>query len=494
MISKFGTTDEYPSVYQKNVPPPKDRKILITGSVKDSQGNPIPGKDVWLRVLDPPDSSPYATPPTPGDNIDKDATSEQDPYTGSRTGGKLDNNHVNADGNGNFQTILNVIKSKKCTAQSNIDCAPSGDNYQIEGSFTSNYACSPNCTKTGIITAWKRVYLERDKMFRQGGLLAQDVNPPNGAARPTFVIVHNWANLPPCTNSPCYQIALFDKDNTYELPNSEKPWVGSVINLGSTLKLNLVNANNSPFPIQKNYFSSPYPTFGSTAGPPSIVGKSAGIGVISSGFYEFAYDTNIISGAYDRDAFVEVVIPPDIGALPYLPSPPDPNTFFDNPTDSLPKMRFSKIWFNKCGGGTDWVCGNNNNFHVMSVSGETHAFWGRSYMTNSHTTFGYNQTIEMSSCPLADISNCKQHTIAHEIAHQFEVNQCAGTGLGHDDRLAWCSTTQFMNYCGNSTDVQCILWSLLISQRTMGWISLIHMTSRMERVRSQGTLFVSGWI
>ncbi|HSE40259.1 MAG TPA: hypothetical protein VLH08_05790, partial [Acidobacteriota bacterium] len=440
LISKMGTTDEYPSEFQRAVAPPKDRKIKISGTVSDSQGSAIPNRIVYLRVIDPPDSSPYVTPPTPGDNVDKD------PMSGG-IGGKLDNSQVSTDNNGRFETVLNVITSRKCTDQGNIECDPAGDNYQVEGSFTSDFGCGNSCAKSGIVTAWKRLYVERDQMFRRGGLLFEDARGPQTSPSlpgQTSILVYGWADLPPCDDQPsgpaCYQIALFDSLNTYELLDSEKPWVGHVVVEGTNLRLHLVTGPTGgiPYQIQKPLYSaSPYPSF-VFPGSSIIKGKSAGIGVISSGFYEFSADITNIKKAFERDAFTELSISPDANALPYLSSPPSPDTFFNpKPDGFLPKVRYSRIWFNNCVQGPDWVCLNNNYFHLMSVSGESELNWGRSYTTSSHASFTYTQTIELR-CSIPNYSNCKQHNATHEIAHQFSLNTCGGTGDGHDDRFAWC--------------------------------------------------------
>jgi hypothetical protein len=53
-----------------------------------------------------------------------------------------------------------------------------GDNYQIEASFDPSFTCATTstCAKSVIVTAWKRVYVAVNKMFRKGAFIAQNVS------------------------------------------------------------------------------------------------------------------------------------------------------------------------------------------------------------------------------------------------------------------------------------------------------------------------------
>jgi hypothetical protein len=459
LISKKGLGgDTYPSEFQEAVTPPKDKKILIKGLVTDSQGNAIPSRDVYLRVNDPPDSSPYISSPSSDDNIDKTGAN------GGTLTGCLTTNpcKVKSDSQGKFQATLEVISGLECTDKDHIPCAPSGDNYQVEGSFTSDFVCGPTCggTKTGVITAWKRIYVERDKMFRQGSLLKLDA-----LANSNVVVVRNFGaenTLPTCDNNPqgpsCYQISIFDSKSPYEAPTSEKPYVGWVTNdVNGDFELHLVKADSTTYTLSKSYYYSPYPAFGEDGINPRIIGNSAGVGVIGSGFYELSTNYDLVMNAF-KEAYVELKLSsPVAGAIPYVPP-----TFFNETGQNATtyNLRFGRHWYNNCFYiDQDWACADNNYFHLMGIKAEPNPFiLGRSYH-NSLASLAYNFIASNEQdCPNEpEKDRCKQNTEAHEFAHQFAVNVCSGIQGGHCDQLAWCSTPLLQSYCGNSTTVDCIM-------------------------------------
>jgi hypothetical protein len=267
-----------------------------------------------------------------------------------------------------------------------------------------------------------------------------------------------------CDSNPsgpaCYRVALFDAVNAYEAANSEKPWVDYILSEGSNWRLFLSTSSNgnTAYKIKKSIYSySQYPDF--SQGGPQLHGKSAGIGVMGSGFYELSNGMDLVEKAF-KDSFVETkTTSTQIGATPYLPP-----TFFDDP-NQLPRLRFSKIWFNNCWQGSDWVCNSNNHFHIMGVGGESVAAWGRTQYDRSNVTFQFIGKVEMvDQCP-GNLENCKQHLTVHETAHQFIVNpdNCDF----HDTNLAWCSNPTQAE-CGGMSDRQCPMWSVEATQRFDG--------------------------
>lgn len=147
LISKHRGDDQFPSPYQQKLL--SDRQIEITATVRDGKGNPGSGKTVYFRVVDPADTSGYVTPKTNNDNKDQDDADS----------GTLSETSATSDSTGKVTTVLTVTDQY------------AGDNYRIDASFTSlanpDTTCRP-CYSTGVITAWKRIYLEVDQMFRRG--------------------------------------------------------------------------------------------------------------------------------------------------------------------------------------------------------------------------------------------------------------------------------------------------------------------------------------
>jgi hypothetical protein len=147
----------YPSRFQRLLPglnnADRDRKIQIGGTLKSATGVPLAGHAIYLRITDPADDAPYIpeTKRLPGDN-------------GSWLGAILEPPVVTTDNNGRFMAVLTGSEI-------------AGDNYRIEASTIPNFnfssACglANNCVRSGVLTNWKRVYVEYDRMFRVGGMI-----------------------------------------------------------------------------------------------------------------------------------------------------------------------------------------------------------------------------------------------------------------------------------------------------------------------------------
>jgi len=110
------------------------------------------GTDIYLKVIDPPDASTYGAPHQSDDNVDVSA--------GTLFGAKT--RVVTLPQAGTVDLIL------KTTLYA------SGDNYVVQASADPhlvtdpNFVCDPNagCRSTPVITAWKRMYVEMDDMYR----------------------------------------------------------------------------------------------------------------------------------------------------------------------------------------------------------------------------------------------------------------------------------------------------------------------------------------
>ena len=139
------------------------------------------GSTVYLRVADPPDSAPYGLPaPRPrNDNADSGA--------GTIFGGKTATVVLPATG------ILNVpLRTTDTVAGDNYEVLASADEaLHTDPDFVCN--ATTNCQKTPVITAWKRIYVETDRMFRHGAYLTADVAPC--AAAPCYLPLSNLRGL-----------------------------------------------------------------------------------------------------------------------------------------------------------------------------------------------------------------------------------------------------------------------------------------------------------
>ena len=145
----------YPSALQT-----EDGAIRVNATVTLG-GQPAAGKTIHFRIQDPADIAPYviqAGDDELGDNFDG---------PGSLNGTGQPSATAVSDASGRVSITLRTTSFA------------AGDNYQIEASSKPDFPCALTCPKSAVYTAWKRVYVEYNKMFRRGAFLARPV--PAGA-------------------------------------------------------------------------------------------------------------------------------------------------------------------------------------------------------------------------------------------------------------------------------------------------------------------------
>jgi len=153
LISKSGTEPYDSPTFQT-----KDREMDIDVSVVDIYRNPVAGQSVYFRAVDVSDPSAYVPSATVPDNIGALPLITPNPAVTDASG----------KARINLALLFNPV---------------AGDNYQIEASLDPaiqsdpNYQCTAQCRASGIITVWKRVYLERDAMFRAGSFVTRPSLP-----------------------------------------------------------------------------------------------------------------------------------------------------------------------------------------------------------------------------------------------------------------------------------------------------------------------------
>jgi hypothetical protein len=128
-----------------------DAKLKITAYVTPKKAD----IKVYFRVVDPDpdDPSPYESDSTTGDNRDTTAP------PANKAGALSANDNVTE-----LKTI-NGTEQAAAEVELTITDRHSGDNYRVEASIRSNYSIK---AETALFTAWKRMYVETDKMFRYG--------------------------------------------------------------------------------------------------------------------------------------------------------------------------------------------------------------------------------------------------------------------------------------------------------------------------------------
>ena len=424
-ISKMRADDSYPSPYQG-----ADHQITITATITPT---PTTQRTICFRVIDPPDTAPYSD--------------------GSTTGYWCDNKDPGTTGAGTFaQSGTSVYcattdEDGHVSATLNTTYRYSGDNYIVQASFD---AWSPsNATKalaeTGVITAWKRVYIEKDKMFRRGGVLyasgTGDMLIPSGS---TSLRICKGPDSEQMDNiSSGDKIALFDVQRPFEIAHDEA-YAGTIDRTSSPdyAVVPLVEADlSTTYATLNSYIASPldaashYPDFSQ--------GQCASLGVPLSGNYEA--DLGSMWHTFN-DAFVEFWVPPDgAGAMPYLPK-----SWFDwsigTPTPGgVPLATFSQIWFShfQAGAGTPPIDQAHNYFHLMGAN-DANNFSGITWAPYDFAFIMVQQLENLNKTAQETISMNKDTTM-HEFGHQFIVNACSDPA--HDNREAWCANVP-ANNCG----------------------------------------------
>lgn len=153
LTHKYRTDDTYPSPLQT-----EDGRIRVDGLVHDQVGTGVAGRKVYFRLVDPPDTADYVV-----NNGDA----------------KVDDN-VDGPGtlNGGSTAIATSDTNGKVSVTLGITDHVAGDNYQVEASLDPDFSCSTApCRRSIIYAAWKRVYVEMNKMYRRGAFLTKKVNP-----------------------------------------------------------------------------------------------------------------------------------------------------------------------------------------------------------------------------------------------------------------------------------------------------------------------------
>ena len=200
--------------------PPDDRRVLLSNTHVDAAGTPVypyphyqnllardrailvnlrttvnyaptSGIQVTLRVIDPADPSPYVaggtgiTQPVPGSGsrYSRAGDNAGDPAT-------LAGNGITDNGNGTYAAVsgengfvgaeLHLPELAPSTPQNpnpTYNPAKPGDNYQVEATATFPDGTTKT-VRSGVITVWKRMFVEKKQMFKRGIELA--TNAPTG--------------------------------------------------------------------------------------------------------------------------------------------------------------------------------------------------------------------------------------------------------------------------------------------------------------------------
>jgi hypothetical protein len=447
LIHKSGTTDDYPSLSQIPTLPTELPRYRFRGAVSSSTGASVES-DVWLRVIDPADSAPYIPPELRAANDNKDpapkgvlmAAGCADPTCRAAPGDPL---MVHAAPGGRVEFDL------EATGQF------AGDNYQIEASFDPDFTCATAganhadlCAHSGIVTAWKRVYIEKRRMLRNGLFLAQNAN-----AGDTFLITRgshwqgNRGKHDEVSKNENIVIVHAPQINRSDLNAgwySETHTVLSVQDLGTgQFRVNLGRKQGNtiiPESLQHDYRID-----GTDQNIGDAISNLNSISITANDVFDAPMD--LVTGEAFRDSFTENVVLPDNttpGAnvpVPFLETGDQPtlqslaekwSSVFINGTLQPNRQLLIIGWDNEPGDGI----GNAAGLTISELPGRTSSY----VFCNAidHQLNGNNAS---------DVSMWAKKTAAHEIAHQWRTN-------GSWNLLDHCPTTTKV---WNDPTIYCLL-------------------------------------
>ncbi len=398
LIHKYGTT---PCIDQPPQPPTgdcyplyphqtEDRKIKIKATVRDGCGQPLDGKPVYFKVIDPPDSSPYIQNPQPDDNEETKNNPPNDSDSGTLT-----TDHDTSANGGVVEAELTVTDEF------------GGDNYQIEARFQSQ--TDPVQATSGTLTAWKRAYIELGQMWKVGEFITRD-----SVANTNKVYVSNLN-----TFSAGDQVHVLSADNpsgedntiqSFDVPNKAIVLLNTLnFTYRSTVTTNTCDPAHSP----PNF--SPY-----CAKPPySFIARKAG------GAYDSQVTPSTLATAFD-DTFVEWSNLPAISYLPSWPAIPFGQTSIPS-FDQFISERTHFFFKNQL-----------KKNHIFFVAGGKLSLFSTGYgLSKSDGTspwVNYSWIFLDTIMNVFHVQNAVDNVSTHELTHQWNVNSGPP---GHCTENAW---------------------------------------------------------
>ncbi len=269
--------------------------------------------------------------------------------------------------------------------------------YIVQASACSDFG---EVTESGVLVAWKRIYIEEDKMYKTGSDLATDFTADEDS-EPDTITVEDGSVF-----SENDSVVIFDADNP----------------TGETRTITAISGNDITVADLTNSYNAGY----------SAGDKGAAVARPADGVYDAnitGRDTNAFGSAAngsDGGCFVEIKILSDgTNSVPYR------ETFGSDAA----RVSFRNVWFSNKG--------KSNYIYVCSA--EYHDAKGDNWygVTNN----GYNVTYvylgEISDDFPSDVATVNADVTAHEIGHQFALTQVDGS---HPNDI-WCHEGNGTDYC-----------------------------------------------
>lgn len=381
------TEDTYPSPWQVETGFSERPRFRFRGGVTATTGSPE--ADVWLRVVDPADPSLYLPTHSADDN--------QDPLP---KGVLMPRGCSDASCRAPSGQPLKVHASPGGTVEVELEGTDryAGDNYYLEASFDAQFTCAtagPNgadtCARSGLVTAWKRDYVETDRMFRNGSLLTKSI--PGGGTDPAILTVASVAGFRAKKGKNPGSSVMIVHASRGGQPYFEPGPGDPPLTVDSIDKKSLTVTLSRPLNHAYQADSTPW--------------LSDGIGIITgvdSNDY-FTPNGSLVASLYSG-AFVDwVPVPPVAGECGCLPFYPNFTERFGND-----RIQMSNLWNDHLG--------DPNVFQLVGASRSVDELGER--LLGNHAAFVYLVRIE--TFKFINRANLNATVAAHELTHAWDVN------------------------------------------------------------------------
>jgi hypothetical protein len=404
LTHKYGATDAYPSGQTA------DAEIEL----KLRPRRAVAGTTIYLRVFDPPDSAPYGPeqPRPPDDNVDTAANA------GTISGGKLATATLLAAG-------ITAVKLRTTETVA-------GDNYEVRATpnvelhTNPNFVCdtTTNCLKTPVITAWKRIYIEGDRMFRRGAYITGDVMPCSTG--PCFVPLSNLRGIGRGDLLRVIHAPRFNFVGPQQFYSEDV----------EVLRVERKNARVEVTPFQNAYFGPD-----STVGTGPLPYLADAVGIIGGNEAEDLYtpNTQLISPLFDG-TFVEHVFLQD-DPVPYLPFEQE---LLGGGLSGDEATAIARKWF------LNFTRSNHQHLLTARVHFDDTIQGLTTARIGTNWSWIFVDTVNDSSPRGAREWLFNGEVTSHEIAHQWQVNPIpVDTTRGHCTSFRWNSATLYCSMHGD---------------------------------------------
>lgn len=413
LMHRWRSDYDYTSGLQAAVQPAdnRDHNVLVRGTAYDASGAPFAGQTVYVRTADPPDPSQYL-PAGMSHDGDNPMGWEGLLLPSDEWGWAA----VTTDAGGRFEVIMPMMPQF------------AGDNQEVEASAVAlPYLESPTrcksdlaCYRSPIFTNWRRVFIERDQMFRKGAFIRTNVAP--GATQVDVTDGSPFKGAKATNPIP----VLFIHSGMLD-PNGQ-----SGAELRNVIKV--TGGKRSPTVVLDAALTLGYVASTSTYGFNLFNGDAVGLFHGNSDVFPAYLDPSI---EFFKDTYTDFRVLKDGGenVMQYVPF-----------IAKCPLYQYcgevAAAWFDN----RDHDTSARNHLHVVAAAGDSDASTlGVCLMHGSldpysppPVVFAWNANIQAA---VADSSNAdvggsdpvsvtKQVT-AHELVHTFDVNQPARLTQGH---------------------------------------------------------------